>query len=279
MKTKMNIWKMLLVGLLLAGAPGCQLLSPRPTEAPNAAVAVTATAAAAPATADATATENPTATAEAATAIPAATVAAVTTVEPPPPDEIDALLALRSVRITLKIDREGDGSRELAAEIDGAGNMRIANISTGTENNLPEEMYVGMSAVQHEFIIAAGQAYRRDGEGGQWAPAPGLADYLERSLRGSEGPGLWMRLAQDARQPRGSEEAGGFRTQHYAFSKLIDVDTASGDLWVDEASGALVRAELEIPGVLFTHSNGGVHYPVKITLEVVPAEVEPVKLP
>jgi hypothetical protein len=182
------------------------------------------------------------------------------------------------VRITLTLDREGDGTRELAAEIDAGGNVRMINTSTGAESDIPAELYVGFDALQHEILVIDGHAYRQDGEESAWLPAPGLEDYLERSLRGSEGPGLWMRLLAADRETRGTQAAGAYQAEQFHLAGLVDEAEVSGDIWLDAASGALVRADLEVPGHLYAYSGGGAHYPVVISMKVEPAEIEPVTL-
>ncbi len=272
MKVKANTWVILLAAALLfvlAGCSGGGQASPVGTTS-------VVTGAATETTAKAVTTQaspvGPTSVVTEATAKVVTTQAVGTTsVVTNAADEIDKLLALRSVRISLTVDREGEGARELVAEIDAAGNQRILNTSTGAESGLPEEMFVGFDAVQHEILLIDGAAYRQDGEENAWLPAAGLEDYLERSLRGGEGPGLWIKLLSGGRSATGEGR--------YALAGEVDGAEVTGEIRLDPASGALVQAELEIPGHLFAYSGAGAHYPVIIKLNVEPAEIEAVKLP
>lgn len=194
-------------------------------------------------------------------------------------DMLARTLALRSIRLSLTTTDPDGESRSLTAEIDARGNLHLVEpYDLGAELQAtvtPPEAGWG----EFELFIVDGHAYpRMSGE------AVTLDDTylttLEATLRSPDGPGMWLLWAgTEELEPAAHEDMGGFSAIRYPVDATLGDGTIQGTIWMDEASLALVRAELSISPALISTSADRAGGPLEIRFEVERSDVPPIELP
>ena len=207
------------------------------------------------------------------------------TVEAQPiPDPLNNLLGLRSVKISLNGSRTGGGNRSIVVEIDQAGNMHISySMPAVTVKEMPEGLILPEGDIQYEVYVIDGSAYAPSEEDPAWTTTPVSADYvveLLSQMHGLEGFTLWLdMLPAGSLEAAGGEETGGFTTDKYAVSGAVSGQLITGALWYDQASHALVKAELHVPASLDSDPAEPESGEIVITLNAEKAEISPINLP
>jgi hypothetical protein len=192
---------------------------------------------------------------------------------------ISATLGLRSVSITLSASYPDGSVRSLDAQIDPSGNLHLTQPFSLPPDVQLESTPESNGWDQFEVYIVNGHAYTLTGEGEVSEDAASLT-MLEDALRGPEGPGLWLVLAgtRDL-EPAAHEQTGGFNAIRYPVNASLEEGTVTGTLWMDEASLALVRADLKISPLLFSDPASPANGDLSITLDVVRKDIPEIKLP
>lgn len=164
--------------------------------------------------------------------------------------------------------------------MDAAGNYHLKRT---TQGDLPQGFPA--SAVQPppstDLYIVSGSAYAPD-ENGKMIQVDSTpwSSSLETILRGFYGPGMWLlALPQGALTGAGSESRGGFQTTKYVVSGKIGGPTIAGTIWIDQASSALIGADLQVPAELLGLPGKPAPGPMKISLQVTRTEVAPITPP
>lgn len=195
------------------------------------------------------------------------------------PDMVDMTLGLRSVRLSLTASYPEGDVRSLTAEIDAEGNLHLVEpFELGSEVQAtltPPEGGWG----EFELFVVDGHAYpRMSGEAAVQDDAylTSLAD----TLRGPDGPGLWLLLAgTEELEPAAHEDMGGFSAIRYPIDATIEDGTIQGTMWMDEETLALVRAELTISPSLFSTTADPASGDLTILFEVEQADIASIRVP
>lgn len=195
------------------------------------------------------------------------------------PDMLDMTLGLRSVSLSLTASYPDGSVRSLTAEIDAQGNLYLVEpFDLGTEVQAtltPPEA----GRESFELFLVDGHAYlRMSGEAAVQDDAylTSLAD----TLRGPDGPGLWLVLAgTEELEPAAHEDMGGFAAIRYPVEATIEDGTIQGTMWMDEETLALVRAELTVSPTLFSTTADPASGDLTILFEVEQADIATIRVP
>lgn len=202
------------------------------------------------------------------------------TAEPTLRVPITRLLELRSVAIVLESSSAEGGTVKVMADVDAAGNYHMTRITRGElPADFPPSAQEPPQAM--ELYVVSGEVYGPDESGALVkAESSGLASSLEGSLRGFFGPGMWLLALPKGSLTAGEAEArGGFQASVSDIQGNIEGATITGSIWVDQASGALIGADLQIPGDLLGLPGKPAPAPMTISLQVASADIAPIAPP
>lgn len=188
-------------------------------------------------------------------------------------------LALRQVKISLSTIYPAWNSQTVTAEVDAAGNYHLVRKVAGTP---PAGSPQGTGAPDYtELFVVSGAVYGPDKTGTVVKSAvTGLADQLRSLLNGSGGPILWLKvLPKGSLAAQGEEPKGGFQAKKYAVQGRVEGSTITGTIWVDIATGALVAAELDVPGALLSIPSKPAKDPLQVRFQAEKAIVAPITAP
>ncbi len=197
------------------------------------------------------------------------------------PDPLDYLLNLRSVIIRLNSQQPDGSGSSLQIEIDSAGNMHeVGSLPPFSKENLAQGMEMPTAPESYEIFVVDGKAYASLEQNRNWMSTPVAEDYiaqLSATLHTADGLALWLDLLPSGSLiSAGQETVGGFATNKYTVKGLVDGQSITGNLWYEQQTGALVKAELTVPSVLYDGSANG---QFKIDLDTQKSKVAPITLP
>jgi len=197
--------------------------------------------------------------------------------EPTDP-RVEGTLALRSVQMELRTVFPGeDGNRNLIF-IDAAGNQRIETALPMSKDPTMTPEPPGWNV--YEIFIVNGEAYTRTGKSGSAKPDPEQNDAISEILYNPAGPGMWLiLLPEESFTSAGKESKGGFTAVKYTVEGSLDTGEIKGEFWVDEQTGALVRANLSLAESIFDPMDDSAGGWVTIDFKVEKADVPPISVP
>ena len=195
------------------------------------------------------------------------------------PDMIDATLALRSVSLELEASYPDGPARRVTAEIDANGNLHLTDpVDPGPQ---ADEAFIPPAEGwgSFELFIVDGRAYTLM-TGDEAVPDGNYLDFLEETLRGPDGPGMWLLWAgTEELGPDGRETFLGFSAIRYPVAADVGPGRIEGTVWVDEATSALVGADLTVSPELFSTSAPPANGDLVIKLRVSRESVSPIAVP
>jgi hypothetical protein len=212
------------------------------------------------------------------------------------PDPLDYLLGLRSITIDLS-SRQPDGSESsLQIAIDNKGDMVVKSIQpvysqvpTLAPNNTPGKVDSPKASVSSEVLVVGGKAYQKNDELAAifdvdpWMTTPVDEDFistLSTILHGANGVALWLDiLPEGSLTAAGDDSVGGFAAHKYTVKGTVQEQEITGTLWYEPESGALIKADLVVPGALY---NLGMENPTgqyTVKLETKKSNIAEVVLP
>ncbi len=198
--------------------------------------------------------------------------------EAPTDPRVEATLALRSVRMELQSAFPGEPPQIYQISVDGSGNQRIEMAIPA-----PEEFTItpeSPDANIFEIFVVSGEAYLRTGKTGSAEANPEQNDFLSRTLYSPTAPGMWLiLLPEESFTPAGKESRGGFETTKYAVNGSVESGAVTGAFWVDDATGALVGAELTVSEAILRPDKNGSGGVLTIEFSVERAEVPAIVVP
>jgi hypothetical protein len=159
---------------------------------------------------------------------------------------IDAL-QLKPVTIYLQ-DTYPDGtSRKTTVDIDSQGSYHLKEQHTVT---IPAE-FSAPAGIENNLDLfnVSGKIFIKNGAGKFLSGEPYYAGVLPDLLAGPDGAQMWLSLlAKQDMKDNGAETQGGFTCRKF----IVNGMGISGEAWLDQVSGLLVRANLDIPSALIT---------------------------
>jgi len=200
------------------------------------------------------------------------------------PDPLDNLLEMRSIKISLSGVHADGTSRSIDVEIDSTGNMHLQYTRPiPASEGLPEGITLPEIVPSYEVYVIDGKAFAPSESDPTWVDNPVDADFipvLSGQMHGLDGFTTWLDLLPaGSLQPAGNETVGGFSTDKYSISGLVDGQQISGMLWYDPQTHALVKAEMHIPASLNSDPANPESGEILITLAAEKAEIPPITLP
>jgi hypothetical protein len=224
--------------------------------------------------------------------VPAATLADASTdsSEPSSPDAhalisgpnpLDALINMRSVIIRLKIQQPDGSMNSTQIEIDSTGNLHeIKSMPPLSKEGLPPGVEAPERSDHFEIFVIGGKAYIPSEINKEWKSKPVDEDFLptvSSFLHSGYGLATWLDLLPEGSlTSAGQETVGGFNADKYTVKGTVGEQEITGSLWYEPQTGALVKAELNVPAVLYDESLSG---QVKISLDTQKAQVAAIALP
>ena len=174
-----------------------------------------------------------------------------------PPDPLDTLLELRSIRFNLNTQRLDGTKRTVQAEIDPLGNMHITYINPPYDTSgMPTDFHQVYTSSKMELYVLDGKSYLLNTEDPAWKTTVMDEDFaasFASELDGMESPAMWLNLLPAGSvTASGTETVGGFETTRFDVSGEISGVHIFGTIWKDTQSHALVQAELHIPASLLS---------------------------
>jgi hypothetical protein len=205
------------------------------------------------------------------------------------PDPLDHLLAMNSIKISLKTSDSDGTTRQVDAEIDQAGNIHVkydlpVTMPTPAITPLPKEFEPVTQPDTHEVFSINGKVYQSNDQKPDWQKTAQPADYrqaLSQELHGMDGPALYLDLLPEGSiQDTGKDNVGGFAAEKYSVNGKVAGQPISGTIWIEPQADALVQADLTVPAPLFNSTSGQSNSgTIRIFLTAQKADVPPITLP
>ncbi len=197
------------------------------------------------------------------------------------PNPLDPLIDLRSVIIHLSSQKPDGSGNTLQIEIDSAGNMHErGSLPPFPKVDVAQGVELPTMPGNYEIFVVDGKAYAPLELDRNWMSNPVDEDYvpqLATRLHAADGLASWLDLLPAGSLiSAGQETVGGFEADKFTVKGSVDGQSITGNLWYEPQSGALVKAELIVPPVLYDGSANG---QFSIALDVQKAEVAPITLP
>lgn len=200
------------------------------------------------------------------------------------PDPLNRLLELRSVSLLLTGTRPDGALRSIAVQTDAVGNQQVVFTSPAFN---PSETLEGLTLPEgdrrYEVYVIENKAYAPSDTDPGWMTQPTSEDYfpqLSSQMHNLEGFTTWLDLLPNGSLlPAGTEETGGFQSDKYEVSGLIDDQAVTGFLWYDQASHSLIKAEIRVPAILDSGLLEPAEGDILITLSAENKVIPPITLP
>lgn len=182
---------------------------------------------------------------------------------------------LKPVTITLRDDYPDGTSRKTTVDIDSQGSYHLKEQHTVT---IPAE-FSAPAGIENNLDLfnVSGKIFIKNGAGKFLAVEPYYAGVLPDLLAGPDGAQMWLSLlAKQDLKDNGAETQGGFSCRKF----IVNGMGISGEAWLDQASGLLVRANLDIPSALITQPGtqaaGG---NLQIDYQITKADIQTINAP
>jgi hypothetical protein len=210
-------------------------------------------------------------------------------------DPVDLLLDLRSISINLMVTRPDNSTGSIHIDIDVHGNMHIVNKmapdmetpDVPENSTLPKDTRIEKKVID-EILVVDGKSYYPNNLLDQfivtpWMSSPIDTNYistLSNILHGKDSLPVWLdRLPAGSLTDAGDENVGGYSAYKYAVKGTVEGQMITGTLWYEPVSGALIKADLIVPAVLYEFDKENVKGQLTAKLETKKSNIPEVKLP